>query len=66
MQIPATSVSSERFFSQGALIINKTRNRLSKTVFEKILYLKSWGVINVENEEDKEEVENHVENEFLV
>ena len=41
LQIPATSASSERFFSQGARIINKDRNRLNKDTFEYIICLKS-------------------------
>ncbi|PVH75568.1 hypothetical protein DL98DRAFT_427310, partial [Cadophora sp. DSE1049] len=36
----------------GALIISKLRNRLSKETFEKIICLKSWGVL--EDEEGKE------------
>jgi hypothetical protein len=43
LQIPATS-ASERFFSKGANIVSKNRNRLSKSNFEKILCLKSWGL----------------------
>ena len=41
LQIPATSASSERFFSQGARIINKDRNRLNKDTFKYIICLKS-------------------------
>ena len=52
--IPASSISSERFFSQGALIISKIRNRLNKDTFEKIICLKSWGVFKDEEEEDEE------------
>ena len=52
--IPASSISSERFFSQGALIISKIRNRLNKDTFEKIIFLKSWGVFKDEEEEDEE------------
>ena len=54
--VTATSSSSERFFSQGALIISKTRNRLNKETFEKILCLKSWGIID-KDEEYKEYLE---------
>jgi hypothetical protein len=39
--IPASSAASECFFSQGALIITKLRNRLNKDTFEKISCLKS-------------------------
>ncbi|PMD60662.1 uncharacterized protein K444DRAFT_493810, partial [Hyaloscypha bicolor E] len=40
--IPASSVTSKRFFSQGALIMSKLRNRLNKSTFEIISCLKSW------------------------
>ena len=54
--ILASLASSERFFSQGALIISKIRNRLTKDTFEKIICLKSWGVFKDE-EENSEEIE---------
>jgi hypothetical protein len=54
LAIPASSASSERFFSQGALIISKLRNRLNKDTFEKIICLKSWGVFKDEEEEEEE------------
>ena len=53
--IPASSAASERFFSQGALINTKLRNRLNKSTFEKIICLKSWGVFINEEEEIKKE-----------
>ena len=56
--IPASSASSERFFSQGALIISKLRNRLNKNTFEKIICLKSQGVFKDEKEEEEEEEED--------
>jgi hypothetical protein len=46
--------SSERFFSEGALIISKLRNRLNKDTFEKIISLKSWGVFKDKEEEEEE------------
>ena len=55
LQIPASSASSERFFSQGALIISKLRNRLNKDTFEKIISLKSWGVFKDKEEEEEKE-----------
>ena len=55
LRIPASSAASERFFSQGALIITKLRNRLNKSTFEKISYLKSQGVFKDELEVKKEE-----------
>ena len=53
LQIPASSASSERFFSQGALIISKLRNRLNKDTFKKIISLKSWGVFKDKEEEEE-------------
>ena len=50
LAIPATSASSERYFSQGALNINKLRNKLNKDTFNYIMCLKSQGIIK----EDKE------------
>ena len=55
MGIPASSAASERFFSQGALIMSKLRNRLNKSTFEKISCLKSWGIFKDELEEVKKE-----------
>ena len=55
--IPASSAASERFFSQGALINTKLRNRLTKPTFEKIICLKSWGIFRNEEEEVKEKEE---------
>ncbi|CZT11344.1 uncharacterized protein RCO7_11540 [Rhynchosporium graminicola] len=69
LQIPATSAPSERFFSLGALIINKLRNRLTKDTFEMISLLKSWGFIIDIEEKDKitsEEVVNNTENFFII
>jgi hypothetical protein len=53
--IPASSAASERFFSQGALIMSKLRNRLNKSTFELIPCLKSWGLFKDELEETKKE-----------
>ncbi|PMD52763.1 uncharacterized protein K444DRAFT_543070, partial [Hyaloscypha bicolor E] len=53
--IPASLATSERFFSQGALIISKLRNRLNKSTFELISCLKSWGLFTDELEEIKKE-----------
>jgi len=39
--IPAILAASKKFFLQGALIISKLRNRLSKKTFKKIICLKS-------------------------
>ena len=46
-----------RFFSQGALINTKLRNRLTKPTFEKIIRLKIWGIFRNEEEEVKEKEE---------
>ena len=53
--IPASLVASKRFFSQSALIISKLRNRLNKSTFEIISYLKSWGLFQDKLEEAKKE-----------
>jgi hypothetical protein len=45
--------ANERFFSQSALIITKLRNRLNKSTFEQISYLKSWGIFKDELEKVK-------------
>ncbi|PMD51574.1 uncharacterized protein K444DRAFT_544980, partial [Hyaloscypha bicolor E] len=55
LRIPASLTSSKRFFSQGALIITKLRNRLNKSTFEIIGCLKSWGLFKDELEEAKKE-----------
>jgi hypothetical protein len=65
LQIPATSASSERFFSQGALNITKLRNRLNKDTFETIMCLKSWGVFKEELFDNTEEKEDIKELEFI-
>ena len=70
--IPASSTASKRFFSQGALVITKLRNRLNKSTFKKISYLKSQGVFKEELEEVKKEEkisENQVseeDNQFII
>jgi hAT family C-terminal dimerisation region len=53
LAILTTSASSERYFSAGALTITKLRNRLNKDTFNKLMCLKSWGIII----EDKEDIE---------
>ena len=65
LQIPATSASSERFFSQGARIINKDRNRLNKDTFEYIISLKSWGLFK-ENSDIQVNNNKAVENYFEI
>ena len=55
LAIPATSASSERYFSGGALTITKLRNRLNKDTFNKLMCLKSWGIIR---EDEGEDIEN--------
>ena len=66
MQIPATSAASERFFSQGALIISNKRNRISKETFESIITLKSWGVIGDEEDDIVEDIRVGVDNVFIL
>ena len=66
------SAASERFFSQGALIITKLRNRLNKDTFKRISCLKSWGVFEDEEEIEenkenkKEKQENEEDNQFII
>jgi hypothetical protein len=60
LQIPATSASSERYFSQGNLNITKLRNRLNKSTFNMIMCLKSWGIVNEDIEgEDKKKAKDY-------
>ena len=66
LQIPATSAASERFFSQGALVLNKLRNRMSKDTFKYIMTLKSWGVFTNEVLLREEVEELAEENIFLI
>ena len=63
LQIPATSASSQRYLSQGALIINKLRNRLSKEAFELIISLESWGMFQGITEK---EIINKEEDMFVI
>jgi hypothetical protein len=65
LQIPATSAPSERFFSHGALIINKLRNRLNKDSFEKIICLKNWGIIKSEEDISQEIKDEEFEKENI-
>jgi hypothetical protein len=53
--IPASLATSKRFFSQGTLIISKLYNRLNKSTFKIIAYLKSWGIFKDEIKEAKKE-----------
>jgi DNA-binding transcriptional regulator of glucitol operon len=55
LQIPALSAFSKRFFSQGALINGKLRNRFNKSTFANIISLKSWGVFKDEEDQEKQE-----------
>ena len=66
MQILATLAASERFFSQGALIINNKRNRISRETFEAIMTLKSWGVIGDEEDDIVEDIRVGVDNVFIL
>jgi hypothetical protein len=62
--IPASLAASERFFSQGALIMSKLRNRLNKSTFELISCLKSWGLFKDELEEIKKEEQRGKKQDF--
>jgi hAT family C-terminal dimerisation region len=54
LQIPTTSASCERYFSQSALNITKQRNWIHKDTFEEIICIKSWGIFKEEEEILKE------------
>ena len=64
LQIPTTSASSERFFSQGNLNITKLRNRLNKSTFNQIISLKSWGLVeeDIEGEDQKKAKDYSIKN----
>ena len=51
LAILALSAPNKRFFSQGALIISKLRNRLNKETFGEVICLKSQGIFKDEEEE---------------
>lgn len=55
LAIPATSVPSERIFSQEDDIITKKRNSLHSDTFKWIMCLKNWGIINDVNEDTNDE-----------
>jgi hypothetical protein len=54
LAIPATSAPAECIFSQGSDIITKKRNRLAPATLRELLCLKSWGVIEEEEDSDGE------------
>jgi hypothetical protein len=64
LRIPASFTTSKRFFFQGALIIIKLYNKLNKSTFNKISYLKNWGLFKEEEEENKKQEKNK-ENQVL-
>ena len=53
MGVPATSAPSERLFSAGGDITTKKRNRLGGKNTRDLLYLRSWGVIPEDDDEDE-------------
>ena len=64
LRILISFIINKRFFSQRAFIIIKLYNRLNKSTFNKISYLKSWGLFKEEEEEDKKQEKNK-ENQVL-
>lgn len=58
--IMATSVPSESVFSIAGLIITRLRNKLSPDTMEKIMCLKSWGLLDDVLIEMAEVMENEV------
>jgi hypothetical protein len=53
--ILSSSVPSESVFSIAGLQITKRRNRLAPKTIGVIMYLKSWGLISEEGDDDDEE-----------
>jgi len=52
--IPATSTPFKRVFSIASNLISKKRTRISSKNVRYVLYLRSWGVLEADN--DKEEI----------
>lgn len=58
--IMATSVPSESVFSIAGLVITRLRNKLSPDTMGKIMYFKSWGLLDDVLIEMAEVMENEV------
>jgi len=52
--IPATSAPSERVFSMAGNLISKKRTRISSKNVRYVLCLRSWGILDPDN--NKEEI----------
>jgi hypothetical protein len=51
--IPATSAPSERVFSMASNLISKKRTRISSENVRYVLCLRSWGILDPDNDKDK-------------
>jgi hypothetical protein len=51
--IPATSAPSERVFSMAGNLISKKRTRISSENVRYVLCLRSWGILDPDNDEDE-------------
>ena len=51
--IPATSAPSERVFSMAGNLISKKRTRISSENVRYVLYLRSWGILDSNDNKDE-------------
>jgi hypothetical protein len=51
--IPITSTPSKRVFSIASNLISKKRTRISSENVRYVLYLRSWGVLEANNDEEE-------------
>jgi hypothetical protein len=51
--IPATSTPSKRVFSIAGNLISKKRTRISSENVRYVLCLRSWGILDSNNDEDE-------------
>ena len=51
--IPATSPPSERVFSIAGNLISKKRTRISSENVRYVLCLRSWGILDLDDDKDK-------------
>jgi hypothetical protein len=51
--IPATSAPFERVFSIAGNLISKKRTRISSENMRYVLCLRSWGILDLDNDKDE-------------
>ena len=51
--IPATSAPSERVFSMAGNLISKKRTRISSENVRYVLFLRSWGMLDSNDNKDE-------------